>query len=200
MWWWKQATGSLSDMYIIAGLGNPGQKYQHTKHNTGFEVVDILSDKWGISIREKKHRSLCGTGIKEKEKVLLLKPQTYMNLSGEAVADAISFYKLDPAAALIVIYDDIDLPAGKIRIREEGSAGGHKGMKDIIERLGTNSFKRVRVGVGAKPPEWDLADWVLSGFQAEDEEKMKEARIRAAEAVEDILSHDTGFAMSKYNG
>ncbi len=187
-------------MYIIAGLGNPGRKYEHTRHNTGFEVIDILSDKWDIRVDSKKHGSLCGTGIIEGEKVLLLKPQTYMNLSGEAVSEAVAYYREDPASSLIVIYDDIDLSVGRLRIREEGSAGGHKGMKDIIARIGTGAFVRVRVGVGAKPPEWDLADWVLSGFGAEDEDIMRGARLRAAEAVGEILKHDAGYAMSRYNG
>lgn len=186
-------------MVIIAGLGNPDKKYEHTRHNTGFEVLDILSDKWGIKTDSAKFRSVTGTGNHKGEKILLLKPQTYMNLSGEAVAGAVNFYKADPASDLIVIYDDIDLPVGRIRIREEGSAGGHKGMKDIIERLGTESFVRVRVGVGAKPPEWDLADWVLSRFPSEDEDIMKEARERAADAVEDILSNGACHAMSGYN-
>ncbi len=187
-------------MRIIAGLGNPERKYEHTKHNTGFEVIDILSDKWGINADAKKHRSLEGRGTVENEKVILLKPQTYMNLSGEAVADAVGFYKADPSSELIVIYDDIDLPVGKIRIREEGSAGGHRGMKSIIEKLGTESFVRVRVGVGAKPPEWDLADWVLSGFSPEEEEIMKEARVKAADAVSALIIHDTEYVMSRYNG
>lgn len=186
-------------MIIIAGLGNPGGKYDHTRHNTGFEVLDILSDKWGIKTDAAKFRSVIGIGAHKGKKVLLLKPQTYMNLSGEAVSEAVSFYKADPASDLIVIYDDIDLPVGRIRIREEGSAGGHKGMKNIIERLGTESFVRVRLGVGAKPPEWDLADWVLSRFPSEDEDIMKEARERAADAVEDIISGGVGHAMSGYN-
>ncbi len=187
-------------MVIIAGLGNPGKKYEHTRHNTGFEVLDILSDKWNIKINAEKHRSLTGAGMAAGNKVLLLKPQTYMNLSGEAVAGAVNFYKEDPSSSLIVVYDDIDLPPGIIRVRPEGSAGGHKGMKDIIERLGTESFARVRVGVGAKPSEWELADWVLSGFPSEDEEIMKEARIKAADAVEELLSHDADYVMSRYNG
>ena len=187
-------------MRIIAGLGNPEKRYEHTRHNAGFETVDLLSDKWNIKIRDRKHRALTGTGSAEGEKVMLMKPQTYMNLSGEAVSDAVGFYKADPSTDLIVIYDDIDLPVGKIRIREEGSAGGHKGMKSIVECLGTERFTRVRIGVGAKPPEWDLADWVLSVFPADDEKIMNDARQRAAEAVEALLSHDTDYVMSRYNG
>lgn len=187
-------------MRIIAGLGNPGTKYEHTRHNTGFETLDILSDKWGISIDSKKHKSLCGSGFAEGEKIFLLKPQTFMNLSGEAVADAVHFYKADPKESLIVIYDDVDLPVGKIRVRPDGSAGGHNGMKDIIEHLGTEEFTRVRVGVGARPDEWDLADWVLSGFPPEDIEPMEQARLKAAGAVEALLTHDTEHVMSMYNG
>ena len=187
-------------MYIIAGLGNPEKRYEHTRHNTGFEVLDILSDKQGIAMNDKKHRSVAGTGVIEGRKVLLLKPQTYMNLSGEAVSEALGYYKEDPSSSLIVIYDDIDLPVGKLRIRAEGSAGGHKGMRDIIERIGTESFTRIRVGVGAKPAEWDLADWVLSRFPPEDEDIMKTARIRAAEAAVDLIVHGADHVMSKYNG
>ncbi len=187
-------------MLIIAGLGNPDKKYEHTKHNTGFEVLDILSGRWGIRTDSKKHRSLCGTGTVEGVRLMLMKPQTYMNLSGEAIADAVNFYKADPARDLIVIYDDIDLPVGKIRIRPEGSAGGHNGMKDIISRLGTESFRRVRVGVGAKPQDRDLADWVLSGFSPDEEKIMKDVRERAAESVEAMLKDDTGLVMSRFNG
>ncbi len=187
-------------MYIVAGLGNPGTKYEHTRHNTGFEVIDILADKWGIDMTSSKYNALCGTGIIEGEKVLLMKPMTFMNLSGESVSDAIFFYKADPSQKLVVIYDDIDLPVGKLRIRPEGSAGGHNGMKDIIARVGTDSFTRIRVGVGARPDDWDLADWVLSRFSAEDETLMKDARAKAAEAVACILSRGTVLAMSEFNG
>ncbi|MBQ8956553.1 MAG: aminoacyl-tRNA hydrolase [Lachnospiraceae bacterium] len=187
-------------MYIIAGLGNPEAKYEHTRHNTGFAVADILSDKWDIKVDAKKHGSLCGTGTVGGCRVFLMKPQTYMNLSGEAISDAVNFYKIDPSKELIVIYDDIDLPVGKMRIRPEGSAGGHNGMKDIIARLGTERFTRVRVGVGAKPEDWDLADWVLSRFSPEDEDIMKDTRKRAAESVCAILEHDTDYAMSRFNG
>ena len=187
-------------MHIIAGLGNPDKKYEHTRHNTGFEVLDILSDKWGINIDSEKFRSKTGTGTTQGKRIMLLKPLTYMNLSGEAVSGAVNYLKADPASELIVVYDDIDLPVGKIRVRKEGSAGGHKGMKSIIECLGTESFTRVRIGVGAKPPEWDLADWVLSRFPAEDEDIMKNARQKAAEAIEALLSHDAEYVMSVYNG
>lgn len=187
-------------MIIIAGLGNPGDEYEHTRHNTGFEVIDELVKEYGIVLDFAKHKAICGKGIIGGEKVMLMKPQTYMNASGEAIADAVSFYKLYPNDELIVIYDDIDLPVGKIRVRESGSAGGHNGMKDIIEKLGTGEFVRVRVGVGAKPEEWDLADWVLSRFPDEEKTVMKEARKRAAGAVAAILSEGAEYAMSRYNG
>lgn len=186
-------------MLIIAGLGNPDKKYEHTRHNTGFEVLDILSDRWDIRITDKKHRSLCGTGVIGGKKILLMKPQTYMNCSGEAIVDAVGFYKADPENDLIVIYDDVDLPVGRLRIRAEGSAGGHNGMKDIIARLGSGSFTRVRVGVGARPADWDLADWVLSRFSDDEEAVMKKTRLLAAEAVDDIISNGVDHAMSGYN-
>lgn len=190
----------MTDMYIIAGLGNPGGKYDHTRHNTGFEVIDILSDKWDIKVTARKHKALCGTGIVGGEKVMLMKPETFMNLSGESVKDAVDFYKSDVRDKLIVVYDDVDLPVGKLRIRPSGSAGGHNGMKDIISRIGTEDFTRVRVGVGARPEEFDLVDWVLSRFSPEDEKIMEEVRKKAADSIEDILSCGADHAMSRYNG
>ena len=187
-------------IFVIAGLGNPGDKYDGTRHNTGFRVIDLLSEKWGIPADSRKHDALCGRGVVNGVKVMLMKPQTFMNLSGKAVASAVNFHKADPSGELIVVYDDVDLPAGKLRIREGGSAGGHNGMKDIIAALGTESFTRVRIGVGARPDEWDLADWVLSRPSAEDEEAISAACRRAADAVEAVISHDAGYAMSRYNG
>lgn len=142
-------------MYIIAGLGNPGGKYEKTKHNMGFQVIDLLADKYHIEMNQKKHKAICGTGIIEGVKVLLLKPQTFMNLSGESIRDAVDFYKIDPETEFIVIYDDISLPPGHLRIRKKGSAGGHNGIKNIIQHLGTQVFPRIRVGVGEKPEGWD---------------------------------------------
>lgn len=187
-------------MLIIAGLGNPGSEYEHTRHNTGFEVIDELVKKYGIVMDFAKHKAICGRGVIEGEKVMLMKPQTYMNSSGEAIADAVNFYKAYPEDELIVIYDDVDLPSGRIRIRESGSAGGHNGMKDIIEKLGTDTFTRLRVGVGAKPEQWDLADWVLSRFSEDERTLMKEARRKAAEAVGTIIKSGAEYAMSRYNG
>ena len=139
------------DMYIIAGLGNPGKQYAQTRHNVGFDTIDILADKYNISVDTKKHKALCGKGMIEGQKVVLAKPQTFMNLSGESVRELVDFYKIDPEEELIVIYDDISLEPGQLRIRPKGSAGGHNGIKNIIAHLGTQVFKRVKVGVGEKP-------------------------------------------------
>ena len=186
-------------MYIIAGLGNPGGKYEKTKHNMGFQVIDLLADKYHIEMNQKKLKAICGTGIIEGVKVLLLKPQTFMNLSGESIRDAVDFYKIDPETELIVIYDDISLPPGHLRIRKKGSAGGHNGIKNIIQHLGTQVFPRIRVGVGEKPEGWDLADYVLSGFSKEDEVLVKESWERAVEAAAVMLTDGPEKAMNDFN-
>ena len=186
-------------MFIIAGLGNPSKKYEGTRHNAGFEVIDRISEKYNISVDTKKHLALTGKGIIENRKVLLVKPQTYMNLSGESIRSAMDFYKADAAGELIVIYDDVALAPGQLRIREKGSAGGHNGMKNIIACLGTQEFTRIRVGVGEKPDGYDLADYVLGHFTRAEREQMEEGYDRAADAVRLILSGDTGAAMSIYN-
>ena len=186
-------------MYIIAGLGNPGGKYEKTKHNMGFQVIDLLADKYHIEMNQKKHKAICGTGVIEGVKVLLLKPQTFMNLSGESIRDAVDFYKIDPETELIVIYDDISLAPGHLRIRKKGSAGGHNGIKNIIQHLGTQVFPRIRVGVGEKPEGWDLADYVLSGFSKEDEVLVKESWERAVEAVAVMLTDGPEKAMNDFN-
>ena len=161
-------------MYIIAGLGNPGGKYENTRHNVGFEVIDILADRMGICVDEKKHRALCGKGVLEGEKVVLVKPQTFMNLSGESVRSAADYYKVE-ADHIIVVFDDISLEPGQLRIRGKGSAGGHNGIKNIIAHLGTQEFPRVKVGIGEKPRGMDLADYVLSHFSKGEKEAMEEA-------------------------
>ena len=189
----------IKDMFIIAGLGNPSKKYEGTRHNAGFEVIDRISEKYNISVDTKKHLALTGKGIIENQKVLLVKPQTYMNLSGESIRSAMDFYKADAAGELIVIYDDVALAPGQLRIREKGSAGGHNGMKNIIACLGTQEFTRIRVGVGEKPDGYDLADYVLGHFTRAEREQMEEGYDRAADAVRLILSGDTGAAMSIYN-
>ena len=144
-------------MYIIVGLGNPERKYAGTRHNIGFSAITALCDAYNISLDLKKHKALCGKGYIEGQKVLLAEPQTYMNLSGESIHELVDYYKIDPESELIVIYDDINLAPGKLRIREKGSAGGHNGIKNIIAHLGTQNFNRIRIGVGEKPKGWDLA-------------------------------------------
>ena len=166
-------------MYIIVGLGNPGYQYVGTRHNIGFMAVEELAERNRISIDMNKYKGIYGKGMIEGEKVILLEPQTYMNLSGESVRAAVDFYKIDPEKELIVIYDDISLEVGKIRIREKGSAGGHNGMKSIIAHLGTEEFNRVRIGIGNKPKGWDLADYVLGHFEEEDRDKVEEGVIHA---------------------
>lgn len=185
-------------MKIIAGLGNPTKEYVGTRHNIGFDGITALADKYRISITEKNHKALCGKGIIMGQKVLLMKPQTYMNLSGEAIADAANFYKVE-SEDIIVIYDDINLDPGNIRVREKGSAGGHNGMKNIIMHLGSDAFPRVRIGVGEKPAEWDLKDYVLGHFSDEDEPKMRAALADCVTAVELILADDIGQAMNIFN-
>ncbi|MCR4808125.1 MAG: aminoacyl-tRNA hydrolase [Lachnospiraceae bacterium] len=186
-------------MYIIAGLGNPSREYAHTRHNVGFDTLDILADKNNISIDTGKFRALIGKGMIGSEKVILVKPLTYMNLSGESLKEVVDYFKVDPATDLIVIYDDIYLDPGNIRIRKKGSAGGHNGMKNIISHLGTDDFARVRIGVGEKPKGYDLADWVLSHFSPDEREEVQDGMIKAAAAVEMILAGDIDGAMTEYN-
>ena len=186
-------------MYIIAGLGNPTQQYDHTRHNIGFDTISYLADRYRIPMNTKKFQAICGTGIIEGQKVLLLKPQTYMNLSGNSIGEAVNFYKLDPSTEVIVIYDDIALEPGYIRVRKKGSAGGHNGIKDIIAHLGTQEFQRVRVGVGEKPKDYDLAAYVLGHFTPEDRKKVEEAIAQAADAVELMVQERTDEAMNLYN-
>ena len=186
-------------MYLIAGLGNPTRQYEHTRHNVGFDVIDALAEKYHISINEKKHKALLGKGVINGQKVILAKPQTYMNLSGESLVELVNYYKLDPESELIVIYDDISFSPGNLRIRESGSAGGHNGLKDIIGRLGTQKFMRVKIGVGAKPKGWDLADHVLGRFSSGDRKLVDEAIEFAADAVEKIITDGPDAAMNEYN-
>ena len=186
-------------MYIIVGLGNPERRYDGTRHNIGFSAVTALADIYGISMDMKKHRAVCGKGVIEGQKVILAMPQTYMNLSGESVRELVDYYKIDPEEELIVIYDDINLAPGKLRIRPKGSAGGHNGIKNIIAHLGTQVFPRIRIGVGEKPKGWDLADYVLGRFSKEEEPVVREALEKAAKACSEIITEDVTSAMNKYN-
>ena len=186
-------------MFVIVGLGNPGKKYENTRHNAGFLMVDALASKYGISVKEKKHKALCGTGVIEGVKVLLVKPETYMNLSGESVGEIMNFYKLDPEEEMLVIYDDISLAPGNIRIRKKGSAGGHNGIKSIIAYLGTQNFQRIKIGVGEKPKNWDLADYVLGKFSDEDKKMLEESLKNTVKATELIVMDEIDEAMNLYN-
>ncbi len=186
-------------MILIAGLGNPTAKYEKTRHNVGFDVIDAIADKYNIDMNIKKGKAFCGTGYMEGQKVLLAKPQTFMNLSGDSVSSLVNFYKLDPAEELIVIFDDISLEPGNLRIRKKGSAGGHNGIKDIIAKTGSDQFSRVKVGVGAKPEGWDLADYVLSRFSAGERELVEDSIRDAVEAAALMVQNRTDEAMNLYN-
>lgn len=186
-------------MYIIAGLGNPSKEYEGTRHNAGFQVIDRIAEKYNISVDVKKHRALIGKGIIAGQKVILAKPQTFMNLSGESIRSLLDYYKIDEENELIVIYDDISLEPGQIRIRAKGSAGGHNGIKNIIQHLGGQVFPRIKVGVGEKPPKMDLADYVLRHFSKEEKEQMDEGYEHAIHALELMLMGETSEAMNEYN-
>lgn len=186
-------------MYIIAGLGNPGKEYENTRHNTGFSVIDVIAEKNGISVLEKKHKALIGKGYIDGRKVILAKPMTYMNLSGESLRELVDYYKIDEKNELIVIYDDISMDVGQLRIRKKGSAGGHNGIKNIIARMGHDTFLRIKVGVGEKPRGYDLADYVLGHFSGEEKEKIAKSAQLAEEAVRLILQGETEAAMNAYN-
>ncbi|MDD6207159.1 MAG: aminoacyl-tRNA hydrolase [Clostridiales bacterium] len=185
-------------MKIIVGLGNPERRYEGTRHNIGFSAVTRLADDYGINWDIHKHKAVCGTGYIEGEKVLLAKPQTYMNLSGESVRELVDYYKVEPEDVL-VIYDDISLDVGQLRIREKGSAGGHNGIKNIILHLGTDTFPRIKIGVGAKPAGWELADYVLARFPDKEEPVIREALERVSKAVEVICVDGIQSAMNQYN-
>lgn len=186
-------------MYIIVGLGNPGKQYAHTRHNVGFDTIDVLADKYRIDVDSKKFKALYGKGVIEGQKVILAKPQTYMNLSGESVRELIDFFKIDETSELIVIYDDISLEPGQLRIRTKGSAGGHNGIKNIISHLGGQEFLRVKVGVGEKPKGYDLADYVLGHFSKEERTLVEDSMKRGAEAVVKLMTEGTDAAMNEYN-
>ena len=186
-------------MFVIAGLGNPKKEYDNTRHNIGFAFIDALAEKYSISVMDVKHKALTGKGIINGQKVILVKPLTFMNLSGQSIRPISDYYKIDTAKELIVISDDISLPPGQIRIRKKGSAGGHNGLKNIIQHLGNEEFQRIRIGVGEKPKGYDLADYVLGHFSKEEQPLMQEGIKRAMEAAAMMLEGDIDRAMNEFN-
>lgn len=187
-------------MYIIAGLGNPTKKYEHTRHNMGFEVIDKLAGKHAIKMKRSRFTALVGKGEIAGVPVILVKPQTFMNLSGEAVGRIVKYYKANPEKDLVVIYDDTDLDVGKLRIKAHGSAGGHNGMKSIIAHLGSEAFARIRIGIGKRDADADMVDFVLGRFDSEDKKQIDTAIEDAADAVEAILTEGIDRAMNRFNG
>ena len=186
--------------YILVGLGNPGKEYEKTRHNIGFMTLDFVAEKLGIEINSQKFKSLYAFGTFEGKKVILLKPQTFMNLSGQAILPFMSFYKVPPQN-VILIYDDISLPVGKMRIRKQGSHGGHNGVKNIITLSGSQNFPRIKIGVGNKPNEnWDLADWVLSKFSSEELNLINDTMPKVYDALSLIVKENIDEAMNKFNG
>lgn len=184
-------------MYVIVGLGNPGKKYEYTKHNVGFWTLDYLADKHGIKVNKIRHKALVGEGLIGGQKVLLVKPQTFMNLSGNAVKEVLDYYKIDPNE-LIVVFDDADIEMGRLRIRKGGSAGSHNGMKSIIQTIQNNTFPRIKIGIG-RGREGDLASYVLDGFGKKDKSIMKNAIARAAESIACLLEEGVDSAMNAFN-
>ena len=184
-------------MFLIVGLGNPGSQYEDTRHNIGFKVVDNIAKEYNIEINRQKFKGMCGEGFINGEKVILLKPTTYMNLSGESIREVVDFYKISNEDVL-VIYDDISLDVGRLRIREKGSAGGHNGIKSIIAHLGTDIFPRIKVGVGQ--PNVDLVNYVLGKFTKEEMEVLSESIDASTKAAKEIISSDVKTAMNIYNG
>lgn len=185
--------------HMIVGLGNPGDKYKTTRHNAGFLALDYASKKWGCNITTSKFDALVGEAVVGGNRTLLLLPQTFMNLSGNAVGKAAKFYKIEPSN-ITVVFDDISLDVGKMRIRKKGSAGGHNGIKSIIENLGTDEFPRIKIGVGKKPhPEMDLADWVLSGFTKDEQDSLSELFEKVTDALTLMNKGDIDKAMNNFN-
>ena len=197
--WKTNRSPSGAPEFLIVGLGNPGPKYEFTRHNAGFLCVDLLAQQLGVKIDRIKFKSVVADVAIEGSRCILMKPQTFMNNSGEAVRDAANFYKIPPEH-IIILFDDISLPPGKLRIRRKGSDGGHNGIKSILYLLGIDQFPRIKLGVGAKPrPDYDLADWVLSTFQKDELSRMKEAMEKACEAVPLLVREETDRAMNLYN-
>ena len=185
-------------MYLIVGLGNPEEEYSKTRHNMGFNTINKLAEKYNIEVKQKKFQALYGSGIINNEKVILLKPQTYMNLSGNSVKEVIDFYKID-LKNLIVIYDDMDIEPGKIKIRKKGSAGGHNGMKSIIQQIGTENFGRIRIGIGRPTHKGDEINYVIGAIPEDEVLKLEDGTEKAKEAVVDLIKNGIDDAMNKYN-
>lgn len=186
-------------MFIIAGLGNPTKEYENTRHNIGFMAIDAIAEKYNISVMDCKHKALLGKGMIDGTKVVLVKPLTYMNLSGEAIRAVVDYYKVDKESELIVIYDDISLDVGQLRIRKKGSAGGHNGIKNIIANLGSDTFLRIKVGVGEKPKDYDLVDYVLGHFAKEELAVIKDSLEQVCGAVNLMIDDRVDAAMNAYN-
>ena len=184
-------------MYIIAGLGNPGKKYENTRHNMGFIAIDLLAEEFGIKVDKLKFKSLVGEGRIAGQRVLLMKPQTYMNLSGEAIREAVNFYKIEPEE-LIVIYDDIDIPTGTFRIRKKGSAGTHNGMRSVVYQIQSDQFPRIRVGIGSEK-KVDLIHYVTGGVSKSEKELLEDALVKAAKSAACIVEKGIDKAMNEFN-
>ena len=192
--------GKASDSWLIVGLGNPGKDYAHTRHNAGFRCLDVLAENLGCKVDKLKFQGLYGQALYNGRKIVLLKPQTYMNLSGKSVLQLSAYFNIPPAR-IIVLFDDISLEPGRLRIRPNGSAGGHNGIKSIIQEVGSQEFPRVKIGVGAKPhPDYDLADWVLSNFTANDEKALAVSLKNAADAALAIIDRGVPEAANRFNG
>ena len=190
---------NTSEVFIVVGLGNPGDKYSNTMHNVGFDTIDLLCNKFNVSLKKLKFKSLYGEGKIANKKVVFVKPQTFMNLSGQSIQAVKQWYKV-PEERIIIIFDDIDLPMGTVRVKRSGSAGTHNGMKSAIYQLGKDNFPRVKIGIGPKPANWDLADYVLSHFSNNDREIINKSEESASLAVEEIITNGVEAAMIKYNG
>ncbi|MDP4093798.1 MAG: aminoacyl-tRNA hydrolase [Bacillota bacterium] len=189
----------MEELFVIAGLGNPGLKYSNTRHNVGFDTVDLLAYKNNIKVSKVKHKALIGDGEIGGRRILLVKPQTFMNLSGESIREIMEWYKV-PGSRLIIIYDDIDLPLGKVRIRPKGSSGTHNGMKSILYQIQTDDFPRIRIGIGKPSENWDLADYVLGRFNEEDRKLINNSIVLAADAATEIVKSGINNAMNTFNG
>lgn len=194
----KNQESKGQEFFCIVGLGNPGREYAETKHNVGFHVIDKLAEKYDIPVNKFKNKAFVGDGTIKGKRVLLVKPQTYMNLSGESVREIVNFYKI-PQERFVVIFDDTSLPCGSVRIREKGSHGGHNGIRNIIDQMGTDEFNRIKVGIGEKPSGWDLADYVLAKFNPDDLPLMEQGMDKAVQGVELMLSRGIKEAANRVN-